>query len=92
VAPEVQILYHPPKITKHMNYTFLILRGWVPLRLESSGQVGFFLYNQRHRCIVNKKGILNNEVMSTDDFKMEELTIVKFSDIPSDIIARALAL
>jgi hypothetical protein len=73
-----------------MNDTFLTLQGWIPMRFELKGDVGFFLYNQSRSLVVNKTRILENEVLSVDDFKISTLTIVQFSDMPGSIIDRVL--
>lgn len=64
VAPEVQILYHPPTT---MSETFLIatLQGWKAYRVYMKDDEGLdhhdFVHNELTDYIVNRKGVLTNE-------------------------------
>ena len=72
-----------------MNETYLTLQGWLPHRLDIDGDVGLFLYNPHTHTIINKNGVLHDEVISDESYRSFDLKIVTFSNIPPYIINKA---
>ena len=75
-----------------MNETYLTLQGWIPHRLDIDGSVGLFLYNPHTHTIINRKSVIYNEDVGPEAYKIVDLKIVSFSDIPIDIINQAMSL
>lgn len=75
-----------------MIETYLTLQGWIPHRLEIDGSVGFFLYNSHTHIVINRKGVMYNEDINPEAYKVHRLKIVSFTDIPENIINEAINL
>jgi hypothetical protein len=75
-----------------MIETYLTLQGWIPHRLDIDGSVGLFLYNPHTHTVVNRNGVLYDEAIGEESYRMVELKIVSFSEIPPHIIDTAINL
>lgn len=75
-----------------MNDLYLKLQGWIPHRLTLDGDVGLFLYNPIRGVIINRNGVLNNEFIDDESYRMVDIKIVSFTEIPESIIETAINL
>lgn len=75
-----------------MNESYLKLQGWIPHRLVLGGDVGLFLYNPTKGIIINKRGILHNEFIDDESYRIVDMKIVSFAEIPENIIEEAINL
>jgi len=75
-----------------MDHTYLTLLGWIPYHATIDMDQAYFMYNPIRQIIVNKNGIMRDEVMPESAKKLPQLATVSFDEVPDAIITWALEL